>query len=374
MASLDPVMYSRRALNSSSVCLPTEFNRASAGFELFGLLYATLNFFLIASGLLLWYWHRDELYLKRRNFYLVLLMVTGWMANTVCGPLYRSSLSNENSFRISCFLVNLTYAVAIPFIAIPQGVRLILFRNQRRLYTLVADLFTLNNAAAANAGNNEKPDDKESMAESKAPSLAFSGWFSTTTDHLEALGYLKFAASEAYGIRLALYGMGTTFLLAIGYAFLSCPTKLFPDQDCTYAGFASFASAALFVLPLVVIIGLHLYVQKQTIGEPDPFGILQEIKLAYLPPALLGVPGLLFATIDIGGFNDARQLKWKWSILVDFAVTAMLVFSIHYQVYKCRKLRESSSGEIDLKLEKVISSETGYGLFEQVSYLVHYGS
>jgi len=237
----------------------------------------------------------------------------------------------------------------IPFIAWPQYVRLVLFRNRIKFNHRVAELFDMNLI---------REDDND------AKSTGLSSYASTIASS-NSIKKLKFRASREFGLRITVGGMTVIFLLAILYSILSCPTALIPDQDCTYADFNSIFTGLLFAAPLFVCIGTHVYVQRKTSGEPDPFRILYEIKLSYIPPLVLGFPGLFLAVMDPGDLQDQIPLSWKWTLLVDFATSLVFVWTIHLQVYKCIKSKNNTMDKSGLTLEALLQSETGFVLFEQ---------
>jgi len=331
---------------NSTACLPQEFGKASDGFITYAKVYSVFAVCMLTSGAFLWFRHREELYLRRRNPELVALASLGVIANLICGPLYRTALDSPDAFRVSCFWVNFNFFVTIPFALVPQYARLELFKNRFRFNRKVAEIFESNIIRDG--------DDDRSYAASSMVSGIIGGY---------KLKKLKYRASAKFGLMIAVSGIFMSSIFGFVYASISCPT--FGGNECSYAGFSSTLQTVLIALPILTLIALHVYIQRRTQGEPDVFRIIRETRVSYYFPLFLGLPGTALATLDPGGIQEEIPFRWKWTLLIDFAFAGYFVWSVHYQVYRALKIKYNASEASGVTLSSILKSETGFVLFEQ---------
>jgi len=146
---------------------------------------------------------------------------------------------------------------------------------------------------------------------------------------------------------------------ALIYSTSTCP--VFFDVDCQIVSLLSPVIAFVIALAFVYM-GFFLYIQRMVIGEPDPLGILKELKTFVLIGASVVVIASLLAAIDPGKVHKRNPSTFDWACGMDLAFLFAFIYAIPYQVYLSYDRRNAVTD--DFTMAEVLQSEIGSILFE----------
>mmetsp|Transcript_11580 Transcript_11580/g.13397 ORF Transcript_11580/g.13397 Transcript_11580/m.13397 type:complete len:470 (-) Transcript_11580:3549-4958(-) len=333
-----------QAENETDTCLSTDIGTYSYGFRLFGIVYTIIAIVIVFGGCAWWYLRRKAIYLRRRSPELLPLAIFAFICNLFTGPIYRSSSETEN-FVNSCAFTNFVFVSVAPFVVSMQVIRLYLFRNRVRFNRRLAEILEAGHTGLMSSGLGSIKDDSS---------------VSTREDELRLL---KRRSTSKHSIKLEVFAFIGVCLFSFSYSVVSCRTFINPDNECEFGALGGI-SGILVVAPIIILASLQLYVSLQTKGEPDPLGILQEIKYSYVVPIIIAFFSVCFDAIDLGGIAEQRPRRFHWGVLVDVGLLWYLIYSIPYRVYLSTREKKDSS-YMGVSLESVLEGDTGFKLFQQ---------
>jgi len=350
MARLDTSIYELSGLSlrllqdeKNSTCVSPIVDGITPGFQKFSKAYSIICIGIALVSCYWWYLRRDVMYLKRRSASILFPLLWIFLSsNILAGPMYRATSENQNLVN-ECAFTNFVFLMVAPPVVALQVIRLLLFRNRVRFNRKVAEAFEAN---------------KPSMDSASAATS-----FDTFSEELQSL---KYRSSSRFGVQLAVLFIVLFTLFSFTYSVLSCSTFIDPERDCEFSTVGSLATI-FFLTPIVLTAVLQYWVSRQTKGEPDPFGILREIRWSYVVPLVLVAFSILFNTFDVGGFASDELVPFTFSVITDFAVMYFFIYSVPYRVYL--SYQKQTNLYLDVKLSDILASETGSKLFEQ--HLVH---
>mmetsp|Transcript_12971 Transcript_12971/g.15117 ORF Transcript_12971/g.15117 Transcript_12971/m.15117 type:complete len:473 (-) Transcript_12971:99-1517(-) len=330
--------------NETDSCVSPTINSISDGFQTFSLIWTIFVLILLATSCLWWYLRKDDLYLKRRNGELLPMVVVAAICSLLSGPVQRAASDSENVFN-ECWVQTFSFTLVVPSCVAFQVIRLLLFRNRVRYNRKVAELFTNNKQMTFASGT------------SKAES-------SSMTDSYETiLRPLKSKATSGYAARLGSLLFAALVLYCCVFVVVNCRTFIFPNNECVFSTTASI-SVVFALLPIAAMGILHFLIARQTRNEPDPFGLLSEIRYSYAVPFVLGLISFGLGALDVGGQNEADVQKFSWAIIIDGAVVWYCCATITYRVFKTYT-EATEDINLNVTLRDVLDNPTGSKLFEQ---------
>lgn len=121
----------------NETCISDEVGRWSQGLVIYSYFYSTFCILIILLTSFFWWKLQKKLvYLQKRGFALQLIILLGWTANLIAGPITSTQNSRDSKIH-SCIIVNMSFLVTIPVLTLGTCIGVFMFTRRVKLGKLL---------------------------------------------------------------------------------------------------------------------------------------------------------------------------------------------------------------------------------------------